>query len=144
MIETNTTSAIRLLLDREEDAWNRGDATAYGADFLEDCWATNIRGEMLDGLASFVLRHEQIFAGLFRGSRLKLDIVRARLLDENVALVETDCRLSGFQALPPGVQATPEGPLLTRLLQVLVRRDEEWRVAIYHNIDVKPLPGQVR
>jgi uncharacterized protein (TIGR02246 family) len=144
MTSEDITPAIRLLLDREEEAWNRGDAAAYGADFIDGCWATNIRGEMLDGIQPFILRHEQIFTGIFRGSRLKLDIVRLRLLDENVALVETDCRLSGFQALPPGVHPTPEGHLLTRLLQVLVRQGGAWRIAVYHNIDVKPLPQQAR
>lgn len=144
MIPQDITSAVRLLLDREEEAWNRGDAAAYAAGFIGDCWATNIRGEILDGLQPFILRHEQIFSGLFRGSRLKLDIVRLRLLDDHVALVETDCRLSGFLALPPGVQPSPEGPLLTRLLQVLVRRDGQWRVAVYHNIDVKPHTAQPR
>ena len=80
MIPQDITSAVRLLLDRDEEAWNRGDAAAHAAGFIGDCWATNIRGEILDGLQPFILRHEQIFSGLFRGSRLKLDIVRLRLL----------------------------------------------------------------
>ncbi len=129
---------IRLLLERQADAWNRGDAAGHAADIEEDCWFTNLLGHTPQGKAAFVERHERIFQTIFQGSRLSLDVLRLKRLGEHLAMVESRAVLSGFRALPPGVQACADGALHTRLLLVLVHRGGAWRVSAYHNVDVKP------
>jgi uncharacterized protein (TIGR02246 family) len=128
---------IGQLLARQEQAWNRGAPEAHAADIEEDAWFTNILGQTPSGKTAFVERHRQVFGTIFRGSRLRLEVLRIRPLAPEVAMVETRAVLSGFQALPPGVAAGPDGALHTRLLQVLVKRAGEWLVAAYHNVDVK-------
>lgn len=47
---------------------------------------------------------------------------------------------TGREAMPKpllGTQADEKGRLRTRLLQVLVKDGGEWRIAAYHNTDVK-------
>jgi hypothetical protein len=39
--------------------------------------------------------------------------------------------------LPPGVKASEDKILRTSMLQVLMKGNDEWSVAAFHNVDVK-------
>jgi hypothetical protein len=65
------------------------------------------------------------------------DIVSLKFVRPNVAIVESLQTVSGFQKVLPGTSADAEGRLRTRLLQVLVKDGGEWKIAAYHNVDVK-------
>jgi uncharacterized protein (TIGR02246 family) len=138
MTEPDLEQEIRRLLERQTGAWNQGDAAAYAADASEEIWFTNILGHTATGRRPFLERHEAIFRTIFRGSRLEQEILRWRLVAPSVALVETRVTLAGFQALPPGISASADGVLHTRLLQVLVNEEGLWRIAAYHNVAVSP------
>ncbi len=142
MTAPSAEQEIRRLLDRQTDAWNRGDAAAYAADASEEIWFTNILGQAATGKRPFLERHELIFRTIFSGSRLEQEILRWRLLAHGIAMVETRVTLTGFRALPPGIAAAPDGALHTRLLQVLILEDGRWRVAAYHNVAVSPAAGE--
>lgn len=142
MTEETLRDEIRGLLDRQTEAWNQGDAAAFAEAASEEIWFTNILGQTRTGRREFQERHAEIFAGMFRGSRLEQETVRFRLLGPDAAMVETRVRLTGFRALPPGISPSADGALHTRLLQVLVQQDGGWRVAAYHNVAVIPAANQ--
>lgn len=142
MTEETLRDEIRGLLDRQTEAWNQGDAAAFAEAALEEIWFTNILGQTRARKREFVERHAEIFAGIFRGSRLEQETIRLRPLAPGAAMVETAVRLTNFRALPPGIAPAPDGLLHTRLLQVLVRDRGQWRVAAYHNVAVSPAPNQ--
>jgi uncharacterized protein (TIGR02246 family) len=129
-------AAIRDILKEEVTAWNNGDANAYSRHFAEDGTFTNLLGMFFQGREAFRERHEQIFHGAYRESTKQSDIVSLRFVRSNVAIVESLQTVSGFQKLLPGTSADAKGRLRTRLLQVLVK-DGEWKIAAYHNVDVK-------
>lgn len=133
-------SAIRDIVNRQTGAWNRGDARGYAESFEKDGWFTNILGQVFTGHDEFEQRHATIFATFSKGSRLLQTIRRIRFLGTDVAIVDVDTEMAGFQTLPPGVRAGEDGMLRTRLEQVFRREGKKWRVAAYHNVDVKPLP----
>ncbi len=142
MTENTVGEEIRRLLGRQTDAWNRGDAAAYAEAASEEIWFTNILGQARTGKREFLERHAEIFAEIFGGSRLEQETVRLRLLTADAAMVETAARLTGFRALPPGIAPAQDGALHTRLLQVLVRQEGQWRIAAYHNVAVSPAAGR--
>ena len=115
-------AAIRSILQEEVTAWNKGDAQAYSQYFAADGTFTNIRGMFFTGHQAFLDRHEEIFKGMFRGTVVTLTSV------------------SGFSASgpPPGTPADAKGRLRTRLLQVMVKDAGEWKITVYHNVDIKP------
>jgi uncharacterized protein (TIGR02246 family) len=127
----------RLLLIRQQEAWNRGDAAGYSADVAKECWFTNILGQTHEGRPAFEERHAEIFKTIFAGSRLRMEVLRFRQLTAESAMVEAKAVVTGFRGLPPGVAAGAGGALHTRLLQVLEKAGGKWRVAAYHNVDVK-------
>jgi hypothetical protein len=66
-----------------------------------------------------------------------VDIVSIKFVRPDVAIVETLQMITGYQKLLPGTSADAKGRLRIRLLQVLVKDSGEWKIAAYHNVDVK-------
>lgn len=133
-------SAVRSIVRDEIAAWNRGDAVAYSRHFAADGTFTNIAGQFFTGYDAFLKQHEVIFEGRFKQTRLQQDIVSLKFVRPDVAVVEVLTSVSGVVAaqLAPGTSGDAAGRLRTRLLQVVVKQGEEWKVVAYHNVDVKP------
>jgi uncharacterized protein (TIGR02246 family) len=128
---------VRNIIQEEITAWNAGDAAAYSRHFAEDGTCTNIRGELFTGRQAFLQRHDYLFKGPFRGSRLQQDVVSLKFVRPDVAVVEVLTSVTGIQKLSPGTKTDDKGRLRTRLLQVMVKDGGEWKIAAYHNTDVK-------
>jgi hypothetical protein len=63
---------------------------------------------------------------------------RLRFLTPDVAIVDIDTEVHGVKAMPGGIVVPPDGVVKTQLMEVFVRRDGQWWVEAYHNVDVKP------
>ncbi|MBZ5649242.1 MAG: SgcJ/EcaC family oxidoreductase [Acidobacteriia bacterium] len=111
---------------------------SYSRHFAADGTFTNILGMFFTGHDAFRERHDQIFKGAFRGTTKQEDVVSIRFWRPDVAVVETLQTVNGVQKLFPGTSADAKGRLRTRLLQVFVKNNGEWKIAVYHNVDVKP------
>ena len=125
---------IRDMLDEMTDAWARGDATAYGAHYQADGTFTNVFGTFHVGHEEFDLRHDEVFRGIFKGTRLTMDIRQLRFLRPDVAALDVDAGLFGAQIERPGVTAWPDGSFRTCLLMVLTKERDRWEIAAYHNV----------
>jgi len=133
-------TAIRDIVQDEIAAWNKGDAAGYSRHFAADGTFTNITGQFFTGYDAFLKQHEVIFAGRFKQTRLQQDIVSLKFVRPDVAVVEVLTSVAGVATgqLAQGTGADAQGRLRTRLLQVVVKQGEEWKVVAYHNVDVKP------
>jgi uncharacterized protein (TIGR02246 family) len=58
---TPEEAAIHQLMSELADAWNRGDAQAYGAHYRADVTFTNVNGSFYVGREAFNRRHEEGF-----------------------------------------------------------------------------------
>ncbi len=137
-VATADEIAIRKIIQDEVVAWNQGDAAAYSRQFATDGTFTNIRGQFFTGYEAYLKQHEVIFQGIFKNTKLQQDIVSLRFIEPDVAVVETLTSVSGMANAPPGTAMDSKGRLRTRLLQVVARRAGEWKIVVYHNVDVKP------
>jgi hypothetical protein len=80
----------------------------------------------------------EIFNTFFKGSKLAMSVSKIRFVRPDVAIVDISTEISELGAkTSPGVKATADGRILTRLQEVFVRTGDEWRIASYHNVDVK-------
>lgn len=138
LVTAEDAQAIHVLVQAQADAWNRGDAAAFAAAFGERGVFTNIRGDTWHGRAAYEQRHDDIFRGFFRDSRIRMQVDEVRLLRADVALVTIDTEVDSPNGLPPGVAAHADGLLRTRLLDVLLRNGDSWVITASHNVDVKP------
>lgn len=131
--------AIRGLLARQAEDWNRHDAKAWVAPFSEDAEFINILGTSLQGRAEIERRHAEIFATIFARSRIVVNTRKVRMLGASAALVETDYELRDYDRLPPGIQATdPDGTLRTRLKYVCKLQSSGWRFIAAQNTAIFP------
>lgn len=136
-------AAVRNIVQDEISAWNSGDADAYSRHFAADGTFTNIRGEFFTGREPFIQKHDNLFKGPFHGSTLKQNIVSLKFVRPDVAVVEVLTSVTGIPKLFPGTNTDERGRLRTRLLQVVAKDGGEWKIAAYHNTDVKtgvPVP----
>lgn len=137
-VSSDDADALHALVQAQADAWNRGDADAFAAAFAEDGGFTNIRGDTFRGRAAYAQRHDEIFKGFFRDSRVTMRVDELRMVGPDVAIALISTEVLSPNGLPPGVCAHPDGLLRTRLLDVFARHDGAWRIAASHNVDVKP------
>jgi uncharacterized protein (TIGR02246 family) len=133
---------IRSIIARQADAWNRGDAQGYGEACREDVGFTNILGTRWDTRAGFTTRHAEMFATAFAGSHLVIEVERLLWLGPDLAVAELMTTLTGVHAAPPGIPITAGGSLRTRLLEVFVKRESQWQIAVCHNTAVREQRGR--
>jgi uncharacterized protein (TIGR02246 family) len=137
-VATAEETAIRKIIQDEVTDWNRGDAVAYSRQFATDGTFTNIRGQFFTGHEAFLKQHEVIFQGVFKNTISQQEIVSLKFIGPDLAIVETLTSVSGMRATAQGMTTDSKGRLRTRLMQVVTRRDGEWKIVAYHNVDVKP------
>ncbi len=65
-----TVEAMAAVPSRMNEAWNRGDAAGFAADFAEDAEFVAFEGTVLRGRAAIVAFHQPLFDTLLKGSRL--------------------------------------------------------------------------
>lgn len=119
------------LIGRLEQAWNVADGRAFGKPFTADADFVNIRGEYLRGQEAIAAGHQAIFDSIYKGSSTEFKLIQARKLSDDVILAHATA-----------VLRAPSGPLAGEHSAVqslvLVRGDEEWKIAGFHNTLVAP------
>ena len=133
-------AVIETIVASQMDAWNRGDAKAFSAQFAADGSFTNVLGIVYYGHEAFEQRHAELFQTVFKSSKAKMSIRKLRFIRADVAVADVDCEVSGHATLPPGIPAAPDGTVRSRLQLVLVRENGDWGITAFHNVGVAPLP----
>jgi uncharacterized protein (TIGR02246 family) len=127
-------AAIRAILDRQTDAWNRHDMDAFVADAMPDVDWINVVGMHWKGRETVMKAHALLHKGMFANSRMQTpEITMMREIAPNV-IVETHInRIEGVGALPSGAAYPDSGNLITL---VFVKTQAGWRIAHAHNTTI--------
>ncbi len=132
---------IRNLLEAQVAAWNAGDAEGWCKDFTEDSEFVNIIGARFGNRDANMRRHADLFATIFKGSRLAVREMKIRMLGDFTACADLVLDLTGFSKLPPGIRpSTGNDVLRTRMHYVLIRDGARWWIVFSQNNAVMPLP----
>jgi len=134
MAQVAVNEAIDRLLGELAEAWNAGDARAYGARFSPDVTFTNSDGTVDLGRDEVVRHAGEAFQGVLAGTKLSLAVRKLRLVRPDVAVVDLDLRISGMPVLPPGTGNGSGGEVRTSLLLVLLEEDDGWWITAHHNV----------
>lgn len=137
---TEERAEILAVLQRQMDAWEAGDAEAFGADTVDDVVFTNILGMFVVGRAGFNRQHAHIFSTFYKDSVMRQAVEHIAFVRPDVAVVDTLTEVQGGGPFPPGFPKH-DGAVRTRLEQVMVRDGGGWRVAAFHNVAVGPAAG---
>lgn len=131
---------IRSVLEAQIAAWNAGDAEGWCKDFTEDSEFVNIIGAHFENRDANVRRHAELFATIFKGSRLAVRETRVRMLGDFTASADLVLDLTAFSRLPPGIRPSiGDDVLRTRMHYVLIHDGTRWRIVFSQNNAVMPL-----
>ncbi|MDI1446011.1 SgcJ/EcaC family oxidoreductase [Polyangium sp. 6x1] len=137
----NDEAILRKLVAEQTEAWNHHDAAAWSKSFAPDAEFINIVGTIFNGRDEIQKRHALLFDSVFKESRTEVTVRKLRIIDPDVAVVDMDHVVTGYTALPPGVQATEQGVLRTRMRYVIKQSAGAWSIVAGQNTDVKPAPA---
>lgn len=138
--QSEDEARIRSLVQSEAEAWNRGDAEAFGAHYAENGDFTNVIGQQLYGRKAFIAQHASIFSTIYKGSHNDFSVSKITFLRPDVALVDIDGILSGALRVPAGLKANDDGTMHVKLLEVMTKEKGGWTIAAFHNVAVSPVP----
>ncbi|QLY30159.1 SgcJ/EcaC family oxidoreductase [Nocardia huaxiensis] len=127
---TTDTTAIRAIIERSRDAWNRGDGTAYGACFTADATDVTFVGTVYHGGEEIGRAHQVLFDSFLKGTRLTVDIVEIRRYGADTAVVLTRGDVGKGEPKKLGKLAT---------YTVIRESDGQWRIAAVQKTQRKPL-----
>ena len=123
MAQVAVSEAVDQLLAEIAEAWNAGDARAYGARYCPEGTFTNTNGTIDMGRDEVVRTAEEAFQGVLAGTKVSLAVRKLRLIRPDVAVADLDTRVSGM----PGGEAR-----ISQML-VLVEEDGCWWITAQHN-----------
>ncbi|MDR8409879.1 SgcJ/EcaC family oxidoreductase [Nonomuraea sp. 3-1Str] len=81
------TAAVRHLLERSCEAWNRGDGAAYGELFTDDATDVTFVGTVYQGGEEIGRAHQALFDSFLKGTRLAMEILDIRFYGADTAVV---------------------------------------------------------
>jgi len=136
--DTAAETAIRAIIAEQAVAWNAGDGARYASRLAPEASFTNLFGMVMYGAPAFVKRHQEILSTFYKGTTKKHAVRRIRFVTPDVAIVDIDNEVHGVKAMPAGIVVPPDGIIKTQLMEVFVRRNGQWWIEAYHNVDTKP------
>ncbi len=115
------------------DAWNRHDMAAYGAQLTEDCEWVNVVGMNWVGKASVMKALRAFHATMFKETDIEIEERRVTAMAPGVALVTSTERM--------GAYTTPSGQVMKgvedRMTLVMVKQsDGRWLIRSGHNTTI--------
>ncbi|WP_040837617.1 SgcJ/EcaC family oxidoreductase [Nocardia brevicatena] len=127
---TTDTIAVRALIERSREAWNRGDGAAYGACFTDDATDVTYVGTVYHGGSEIGRAHQALFDSFLKGTRLTVEILEIRYYGADTAIVVTRGESSKRRPGKLGKLAT---------YTVVRDTDGQWRIAAVQKTRRKPL-----
>jgi hypothetical protein len=95
-------------------------------------------GALMTNRDALRARLDQIFRGVFRGSRHEGTLRHLRFLGPDAAAVDEDIEITRFASLPAGIRPTAPGVLRTRMRHVFQRTGGRWVIVSSQNTAVAP------
>jgi len=130
---TADEQSIRDILNRFEVSWNAGDSEALTEEFAPDADFIHIFGGQLEGHAAIEAAHRQIFQTVYKGSHVKLTLLKIRMDKPEVAIVLTRAHLDFFDG-------EARRQLDTRPTFVVVKGSGRWKIVIFQNTRISDVP----
>ncbi|MDQ2766139.1 MAG: SgcJ/EcaC family oxidoreductase [Gemmatimonadota bacterium] len=136
---------IRALIAEQAEAWNRHDAKGWASRFVPTAEFINILGTPFSGKPAIEDITTRIFATIFKASHDVVTVQKIVWVTPDLAIAHYEHAVSGYTALPPGIQpseigADGQGVLRTRMVYVLQRRsNEQWVIVNGQNTAILPV-----
>lgn len=123
-----SVEAISAIPARMNEAWNRGDATAFFADFADDAEFADFEGTIYRGRDQMIATHQPIFDTVLKGSRLLHgEVPFVRIIGSGCGVVHHRVGIA-----MPGEEEPPPSRYSMQLF-VMGWQDDHWEVVALQN-----------
>jgi uncharacterized protein (TIGR02246 family) len=134
----DSDTALEQIIRQQETAWNTGDGLAWASAFTDDADYVNVQGDVFQGREEIARQHVFILGGPYKGSHLRIRIRKITEPAPNVAIIETEYDLTGFNVLAPGIAPTAPGVLRSRMKYVALKQGDQWSIIAAQNTAILP------
>jgi uncharacterized protein (TIGR02246 family) len=144
MATGDADAEIRAIIADQAAAWNRHDAAAWANRFEPAAEFINILGTPFSGKPAIEGITTRIFATIFKSSHDSVSVQKIVMVTPELAIAHYEHAVSGYTALPPGIQPTEagadgKGVLRTRMVYVLRKgADAKWMIVNGQNTAILP------
>jgi len=129
--------AIKQVLDRFIEAWNRHDAKAFSMVFAEDADFTNVGGKSAHGRTEVEKFHAPKFTTNLKDTQQTITETKIRFITSDVTAVDARWEMTGARRVDG-----QEVPLRKGLLNFLMTRsDNQWLIKVMHNMNLPEQPN---
>ena len=122
-------AAIRAIIIRLRDAWNAGDAKAWGVHFAEDADYVIVNGMRIKGREAIDSGHKRIFDTIYKGSVLAASPQSVRFIRDDIAIAHVEWHLKYRQG-----DAPREHKAMCSM--VMTKQNGQWSVLAFHNTQI--------
>ncbi|MCO5973841.1 SgcJ/EcaC family oxidoreductase [Actinoallomurus soli] len=123
-----SVEAMSAIPARMIEGWNRGDASAFLADFADDAELVDFEGTVHKGREEMIAFHQPVFDTVMKGSRFAHgEVVFARIIRPGWGVVHHRMVMA-----MPGEEEPPPNRIFMQLL-VVVWQNDRWEVAALQN-----------
>jgi uncharacterized protein (TIGR02246 family) len=127
-------AAVRSVVTRQQESWNRHEAKAYAETFTEDADVVNVLGWWWKGRPEIEKKLTDAFVFVFRESTLTFNEVNVKFLSPELALVHARWTMVGAKT-PSKEASAPQQGIQTQLLQ---KRAGKWSMVAVQNTNATP------
>jgi uncharacterized protein (TIGR02246 family) len=121
--------AIRKLVLRMEEGWNKGSGRVFAEGFADDADYVVVNGMRLKGRAAIDAGHQGIFDTIYKESRITSAIQGIRFLRGDIAVIHVEWRLARRENGVPR-----EGSAMSSM--VVTKDGGRWAIASFHNTPI--------
>lgn len=127
------SAALRQVVARFMDAFNRHNAKDWASFFLEDGDFTNVYGLSLHGSKAVRDRFEKLFSGPLKDAHRTASVQHIRFIKPDVAAVDATWELVGSKAANGSQNPARKG----MFTWVIVRQNGRWSFAVAYEFEFK-------
>jgi uncharacterized protein (TIGR02246 family) len=125
-VNTNPADIATSIAKALENAWNAGDAQAFGEQLADYVDFVDIRGDYHRGKQPVIYGHAALFDSIFKGSVNRYDVLSARFLAPGLVSAQVGATLN----CPAGPMAGENHSTLTFVAK---ENNGQWKVEVFHN-----------
>jgi uncharacterized protein (TIGR02246 family) len=129
--------AIKEVLIRFVEAWNRHDAKAFSMVFAEDADFTNVRGMGAHGRMQIEKFHAPKFTTNLKDSHQTITETKIRFITPEVAAVDARWEMTGARRVE-GQEVRLRKGLLNF---IMTRSHSQWLIKVMHNMELPERPN---
>jgi uncharacterized protein (TIGR02246 family) len=138
-------TAIRALVQEQEDAWNRNDMSGYCSFFADDASWINIGGLYWKNKAEIVKAH-LAFAPVLKfmvPAKVKIQNIQFIAPAAAIVIIEEAIKMNHDLSFPDGRGVAAGDTIKDRISLVLVKSSGRWVIIAGHNTSIDPASEKI-